>query len=488
VNTRQLLPIVIVLTCLIRAARAATLFVPTPEAVEVLAASDAGIVAVSSVGVSVLDARGRPIRTLWERRSLLRSINRPRPDLSPLPGLTGDSDWAAIYDPDDVDDSDDPRLEEAEARVADPDGPAHRKHPAHPIGNDPPGHAVVSIGGSAAWLGRADGLWRIDLFDGAATRVFRSSVAGIRLLSVSSDGGVIALVVGNQLLRSHDGGTSFEPLTTLDSIPRALVATPTGTILWVAEGKLRQVNKHGDSTDVDASGVTDVMGCGADVVILRRGALHVLYAPHADERTMTVVRVAQAPNAIDQFTCSTSGAVWLVRGNNLWTSSDRGITWSRHSEQTPPANAKIVVTDSTIWIGTPLGIWGWPVLVPRRSDDAPPTRRSVAADVPRMAAPGRSGPTWRWWYTALPVLDLSFDAAQTAGQRQWSALIAATFSFDPPGTALNRAADFAREIARRRNRFAEAHMLERATGDDAQTDPIAAEERRAMAQIVEEVP
>ena len=125
---------------------------PTPcavrEPIEAAAGDDAGMLLVAASGVKVLDPTGRLIRTLWPGAGgTAQRQSRGTTPSEGWPGLTADNDYSgALFDPDDIDDADDPRVADESTPRAwgiDEPGRNHRAPGASAAGAQQIGRAHV---------------------------------------------------------------------------------------------------------------------------------------------------------------------------------------------------------------------------------------------------------------------------------------------------------------------------------------------------------
>jgi hypothetical protein len=467
--------------------------------VDTLAGSDAGMIMVRGAAVRVLDRRGHVVRTLGSAQASpapwLMRIPRSAHvlDTPSWPGLGVDSDWSGIYDEDDIDDSDDPRLaDETEPGAWDLGGTDRRMLRATaPVEMDHRKILSVAADASQGWMGGLDGLTRVDLQSGRETHVWRSRGGGVSAVAVSPDGAYAAIVDGRELLRSRDAGKTFQPIEGIAFGPPAprLAVMSSGTVLIVDTCQLRMVPPDGDQ--VETPGVdqaADVVACGSQAMVLAGGAVHAV----SGTPPVRIARVGAAPIGAERITCAADGRTWIAWGAHLWTSADRGLTWTARNDLPPTGIKGVAITASSIWIATARALVPLPMTPPLDSslDEKADLGAKDSGAAPSKSSLGTGHPSPRlrpWWWAALPRLDITFDAVETHTRRELRGLAFLTFVLDGPSTVWAREARFRTEMTHRRLRAATtAHQIASPAPDSAPGDPIAVEERRARTQILED--
>ncbi|MES1158193.1 MAG: hypothetical protein ABUL67_03740 [Haliangium ochraceum] len=463
-----------------------------PGAIDALAATAAGVMGTAGPTVRVWDVGGTPVRTLWPAQAAPPAPHGHANAAVAVPGVTADSGWTAPYDPDDAEPQDDPGLANettpristrARAGMTDKD-PGSRGWWAGPRGR-----VVIAAAGASGWIGRADGLWRIDLASGEAARVFCGADGGVRAVGVSSDGRTLAVTDGGRLWRSRDGGLTFEVTGAfVTGSPRGLAATRGGNVVVVDATGARIIRAGGFAPEsVGILGASDVVACGSGAVILSPSGLHGLW----DASGPTALEPITTPPGTDRMTCGAGGARWWVRAAaGIFTSTDRGQTWlpgvDPGAAVAIPALA-MAATDGGIWLATAAGLTfvaagdgGGPHGGRRWSHERPPT--PVTAPVEAWSSPDVAP---RWWWFGLPRIDLSFTSAQTTLRREIRGFVMATFTLGRPGPAAARAAALARELARRRRADEQARAAWLMRAVDTAADPTFEEQRQAFLRILQ---
>ncbi len=477
----------------------AMVVVPFPASMQVLAASHVGIVSLVDGVPRVFDQLGRPVRTIpppshTHERGQARAVGLSGPSAPlVLPGTTADSGWVVPYDPDDVDYRDDPRL-------ADEVGATRRSRSQDRSKSAPasaPVRGLVVAGGGYAWMVRADGLWRIDLENGAAARALASTGNGMRAVAVSPDGGTVAAVNATELLRSRDGGTTFDVLGSIPTAPAAVAATRTGNLFIVDHYGVRMVRSDRIEMErVELPGARDVAPCADEAIVLANGAVYTI----SDASISLPVRpIATAPPGADRIACPPAGSPWFAWGFGLWTSNDRGRSWTPRSDLPSVPILDVAVTSFTVWIATTSGLVGLPIAGSTTTLDQSAGHRhssspTSAPPPPQGFADATSLPLPRqWWRTALPRIDVSVTSShatstsgQTTARREFCAWIVATFTLDRR-QPIPHPSDDARENSQRRAVREQTRALLAAT-PFVPNDPLADEERRELARILEEKP
>jgi len=391
------------------------------------------------------------------------------------------------------------------------------------------GRAVlVAAGGRTAWFVRADGLVRASLdSDAPPERIGGSSAERWSALAASADGHWLAGVRGAWLVRSGDGGETFDPISPIAGPAERLALTKGGDVLLVDREGARRVGAAMVSSGSAWPEALDVCASGRGTIVLAAGGLAMVDSaedsggarasaahseaglPRGGDSERTTTKQVVLPEQVDRLACDGGGETVAIGGASLWTSPDAGRTWSRRSELPPVAAAALAVTTDAAWIATPDGLWRVPVGGPvetsqERSGPASTTRPSgdelhfrepeAGATPARPARPEVAfidlslesrRPTW--WAGALPRIDLAFTWATATGRRDVRALVFLSFAIDrDTGRALVHRG-LMRQVLRRRSELASA-ALALSAADPAGSDAIDADERAALARILEAVP
>ena len=462
----------------------------------------------TSGGVRVLDPQGSPVRTLWPEtppRPRRRALGLDA--WSPAPGLVVDADWVREYDTEAIDDPDDPRLAD-DSPAADPGltRPFRAARRAPPLSGRP---TTMAAGGRSAWIGRADGLWQIDLPTGAAWHASAGAAQEIGPVAVSSDGRIVAFFAGGRLHLSRDGGEIFDAVTETPVRPRGLAATNDGAVVFVrgqgqgqgqgqgesgSEARVGAINPgHGEVswlTGLDRRGARDLVSCGDAVLVWGGGGLSAIRWVSG---AATVQDVPAAPGRIDQVACGgVDGRHWVTIGSDLQWSLDQGRSWARPTENPGGSIGGLAASETTIWLASTSGLWMVPNALAAATTPTPtPFRRDssgTGGDLPLgeplPLAPWSPSPSFRWWWsTLLPRADLVLAAVRTGARRDLRVLLLLNFALDAPST---RQANDLTRLARQRN--AEQSACAMAVGQVgwADDDPLSAEERRALTRALTE--
>jgi hypothetical protein len=463
---------------------------------DAVAATASGVVAIAGDTVHVFDPSGISRRSIaLTREAPSRSRRRRAADgFAPVAGLTADGDFGDPVDEDELDDADDPRVDDETApRAWDlEDGEPRLRSSATSM--SAPAAAVVVAAGNWAWIHRADELWRVDLQDGSATRAPISGAAAhedeVGALAVGGPGGrIVAVLEQRRLLLSVDGGETFEPIAVVDTPLGALSVTPSGAIYGIDDRGLGRygAGEPSEGTRVDrvlaragAGMATDVVSCGREVIWLRGDGLSALVG---EETSPRIEKLGAAPEGTRGLACD--GSLWVTFGIGLWTSGDRGRSWSPRPDLPPGTIAAVGASGSAIWVAASSGLWR----LPRAAPASPPAWRFAAPGAsPTRALGARSGVTWRGLAAALPRLDLSLTVAQTAARRDIRALVVLTFALE--GRRWARAGEQAsRDLLRQATSSGVgATVIPSSSSAAAARDPIAAEEQRELARVLEDQP
>jgi hypothetical protein len=465
-----------------------------PEPVRVAAADERAVAAVTARGLKILDGDGYLVRAFTadgtvERRR--RAAGVPDDGMALVEGGLGPgaASWGIGIDDDDGDDDDG-----GGAGAFDPGEPGMvRRAVRDPAleGTGAPGQALaLAVGAGRIWSGGAGGLWRIEVANGgSAVRVIPQAGDGVRAVACDHGGRAVAAVVAGRLLVSRDGGDRFDALAPVAGRARSLAVGAGGDVLLIDAAGIRRGSGGADAplgslAVIDLADPLDVVACGAGAVALAGGAVYDLGAGETAAAVATAGprRLGSAPPGAGRLACTPDGRWLLAAGTGLWTSDDRGRTWSTRSDAPAVAVTSLAATAAAIWVGGSSGLWRLPLREPRR-----PT----AAYAPRRPPPqGFDGPppspaSWRWWHAVLPRLDLSASWSRLETRRDFRALLLATFTFDGPVWA--RLRTYPLDVTRRRLReAADAARTTLAGGGDDGAD--GADERRALERALEDLP
>jgi len=317
---------------------------------------------------------------------------------------------------------------------------------------------------------------------------------------------VVAVARGGDLYRSRDGGRTFVPVTAAVAVTRSLKVAPDGSILFVgsAKGELWAVPPLGTKAhDLSLQGVEDVAPCGQEVLILREGAVFA-GSRWRDRSQFALRKVAEAPAAAKHIVCSEDGATWVVSGEQVCLSVDRGATWTA-APLPPGAATGLALVGGRIWIAGSSGLWELSIK-PAGMDGEPRAARgsAYAPGPPKDSAALEEGfrdrmlrPTEPRWTTLLPRVDLLFAVAHTAAKQELRGLVVLTFSASGARAEASREAGRVLDVARWRqaSRAAEAlrpskveslGVADRNSAGTAAEDSISVDERSAVLRILEE--
>jgi hypothetical protein len=356
----------------------------------------------------------------------------------------------------------------------------------------------MAAGGRSAWIGRADGLWQIDLPTGAAWRAAAGPAQEIGLVAASSDGRIVAFFAGGRLHISRDGGETFEAVTETPGRPRGLAATNDGAVVFVqgqgqggSEARVGAIDPaHGDMswlTRLDPRGARNVVSCGDAVLVWGGGGLSAIRMVSG---AATVQEVPAAPAKIDQVVCGgDDGRLWVATGSDLQWSVDQGRSWPGRTENPGGSLAGLAVSGTTIWLASTSGLWKVPdalaAATTPTSTPTPSRRHSsgTGGDLPLGGPPLPWGPppSFRWWSTLLPRADLALAAVRTGARRDLRVLLLLTFALGAPTW---RQTDDLTRLARQEDAEQSARAMAVSQLDWADDDPLSAEERRALTRAL----
>jgi hypothetical protein len=494
--------VVVVATALAGPAAAATL--RSPGATLAVAASPAGAAAVTGRGIEIYDRDGYAVRTL-ARPALERSAGarRSTEDDTAATGLFAVGEDYAPVDGDPVGDG------EASSEGADAGASGGRGRAPPPGSEGAPWDAVAIAAGAAAFLGGRGGLLRVDLADGTTVRVLApQGAAGVRAAAASPDGATVAVVDGAWLLRSRDGGLAFSTVAPVVGTPRALAVDRGGGVLLVDASGVRRAGASltaldpviAGAGDGDVSGeVTDLTTCGDMTLGLDASARTLIALPARPGAPAEVI--GEAPPGTRRIACDPDGGLLAAWGAELWTSLDRGRSWSlRLDIPAAPITSVAVATAAgraAIWVATLAGLWTLPAAA------APPRPMLVpilnpTIELPRIAAAGRAvgmanAPlAWSWWHTFLPRIEIALSWARRGARHEVRGLALATFRIDGPWLGAARLFPVRQARARAAAAALAARTALAAAGANAALDPLDRDgdrqEREALVRVLEDMP
>ncbi len=449
-------------------------FAPLREPVEAVVANDHGVVALTRTQAVLLDGDGVPLRRLGlgepsSRRRPGRATRRD--DFAATAGVLDDDDFNDPHDSDS-------EVEDPENILASDDAVGRRREPVARLVTT----AGLAIGGRFGWVsGGADGLLRIDLDDAGVTRAVAGGAPGLTEVAASADGRYVATAGDRRLLRSRDGGATFDAAVALVGPARSVAVTSRGTIFVIDGSGLRRLAASATQPQaLELPDATEVTSCGPEVVVRQgrwltaiddRGDKDGILEVAGDLVAPDVLDRRAAPPETERLVCSADGGVWLSFQPGLWVSVDRGRSWAAREEASPAPVTTVAITPQRIWLGGAAGLYGLPIKA--GSALAPP--RSPANK--GMSSVDSRAPAWRWWMSVLPRIDLDFAVARSSSRRDVRAFFLLTFLLDGRRGWTNERRRLAVEQARRRlaERFAWAtegccHELD--CGDAAERDAL----------------
>lgn len=460
---------------LLPAAAAARASVPIPLGAPVVAlsAGPSRLLAATSRDVVLLDLQGHQIRRFPMTAPATAVRRAPPPDPFAISaGVSGADDFDEPYDGD-LD------LEDAENVT----GRWERTRPRTRGSPSVAGPAsVVAVDQRFAWWGGADGLWRVDLDGAGVVQLLRGSANGVDALATSLDGTHVVVQSNGFLLRSRDGGMTFDRLFPIAGGIAEVTITSTGTVFVLDASGLRRVRPETSTPErIGLSTADAIAGCGPVTLAFTSGRLLVL---DDTDQQPTRARTETVPVDSIRLACSKDGSLWTALGAHLWTSTDQGQSGLEQARLPAVTIHAVAATQDGVWLASAFGIWFEPVGEPHRSPHTQAGPRALGAQgTPSPSALVRSTP---WWLFALPRVDLGFASARSNRQHDLRAFALLTFTFDRgPLRALERHGLLA-NLAARRNSPLLAPREGAFTGSDP--DDSRAEEADALIRIQETSP
>jgi hypothetical protein len=274
--------------------------------------------------------------------------------------------------------------------------------------------AAVAGPGETDALAAADarGLWLVvsgDLYragPGVESARIGPVPHGLRALAAADDG-TLVLGTATELLGSTDGGKTFRSLMRLARPPLQLAVDPSlRRLAWSDAAGMHLVRGGEDRTSREGR-VRDLQVCGGQLVVLAEDGLHVSSARGALEHVCGRVPATR-------IACPRTGAgPWLLVGEGLAQSVDRGRSFRPRVDAPPGLIGGAAFTRERIWVVSPtagltsLSIPEGPA--PERPT-TPPSEEDAPARLPR------------WTSSLLPRLTLATSYARSASRRDYRAL------------------------------------------------------------------
>jgi hypothetical protein len=340
---------------------------------------------------------------------------------------------------------------------------------------DNPARATRLLAASdhAIWIGGADGLARLAIDRDAPTRLQRAAAVGPRRLPLSAiavapDGGALAGLAGDHLVRSSDGGGSWTLLSVLTSRPRAVEISADGGDVYLLDDDGIAVVAHRHRVPIFEGRAYHLARCDNVLLILGGDGVYAWRADSGLER-----RSARLPAR--RLICSPAvPGVVLALGTGVMMSADGGRTWRARDDLPALEIESLALTSDAIWIGTTSGLFAAPLNPPASSPASGVSAQQTSSfstdgALSRLVAPpsflsGRTTP----WLGLLPRVALVVAGSSTrpGGDRSVVWLL---LSF-PLGRARARGAESARLAAdllqRRASAAAELARVARLAAQD----------------------
>jgi len=452
---------------------------PIRAPVAAIAVSDAGAVALADGDVRVMDATGFPVGRLPAADTRTRPSPRRR-----ARAAGGFATAAGVLDDDDFNDPYD-----ADSAIEDPENIIEEDVP-RPRRRDrllaPAAGLSLAAGGASAWVGRGDGLWRLP-FAGGAERVALPVAGPVRQVASSADGRVVVAALDGAMLRSDDGGGRFQDIPGAPARAHRLVVTGGGQAYALSGDAVWRLGGS-PGGDLVLRGADDITACGDEALALVNGRLVVVRgAPGqrggADQTDDGVSLPAgpAGPAGAARLACSPDGGVWIAYGIALWISEDRGRSWQARDEIAPTTPiAAVAVNGLAIWVAGGTGLAVLPLRPP--SVTSTPLTSSCASALDRASGDGT--PHWRWWFAALPRVDLDFAAARSTTRREVRAFVLLSFFLDPHRDARVERQAVAAARAEDQRRAAQRAQQRNAAAEQ-RLDAIGMEEREAISRLLD---
>jgi hypothetical protein len=257
---------------------------------------------------------------------------------------------------------------------------------------------VLAASAPEIWIGNARGIYRVGN-DGEVARAFGREWQGPRMAAAArwlliDHGGTLALL---------PTGDSGRRIIQLASPAEHIAISASGErVAWAAGTDVHILGPDGKSHHQAASPVVDLAFCGETAVALLRGG--VLAIPPDGKSEMRA-----APPEARRLTCAGGDALpWLVLGQGLWASSDRGRHWVLLPTPDGPALLDLAISDHHAWLATSTGLFA--------SVDATVPGALRPAMASALRRPVHRTASWLAWF--MPKLSLRAAVAVSPNGHQ----------------------------------------------------------------------
>ena len=424
--------------------------VAIPGPAEVVAASELGVVTLNGGVVRVFSPAGEPIRgdslTGTTERQRHRSRKTPSSEEGPVndegeESSESGSTWASTspfvpnlsaqqeqWGQSDDDNDDDDALGGTQS--------LRRGHSAVSPNDAPQSNNAIAVGKQFAWLGRGDGLWRIDLRDGTRMRLPEPS-GMVGAVSVSPDGAFLVVAIAGRVLLSADKGASFRELGTYAGRRVILAVESSGLVAFIdANGIHTSATLAVTPATSVSSGAFEIKGlaaCPEGILAWSQSALFRIVPGDEAARTEGL---GPLPPGSHKIFCGTRGDVFAY-GTNLWRRTRETHAWSRLSFG-PGEIRSLAQAGRLLWVANQTG--ALPIRLvdlvnpPENSPDDVQNKHqrtvAIVLTAPRRV-PGFDAYWVPWWHVLLPRIDLKVWAMHRPSQLAFGVLAFATFTLDP---------------------------------------------------------
>jgi hypothetical protein len=301
---------------------------------------------------------------------------------------------------------------EAEALLDDEGFEPRRRRRPTDVAAGMPRALSLAADHDAAWIGTADGLWRLDARTAACARAGLPGRA-VQLVAVRAE--VIEAVADVTVWRSADAGASFTVAGVLSARPRAVALAADGTAFVATDDAVVMLTAPRVVRPVLDRPADDLVPCGDGVVALGEDGVHAL---DGDGRAQ---RLGDRPPVRALACASSTGPRLVAAGVGAW-STDDGRRWQEEAAFLGRSIGAVAFAAGRTWLALEDGLVASPDFEGAPAAEADVTRR------PR-APPAAGGlPSWGW---LLPTVSVSFDGAvESRGRAGWRLWLVLSVSLD----------------------------------------------------------
>jgi hypothetical protein len=288
--------------------------------------------------------------------------------------------------------------------------PPSRRRPVSTTSGAP--RALALAGASeAAWVGTADGLWRLDARDGSCVPV---GLGGQAVTLVAARGPNVVAVAGATIWRTRDAGTTFDVASVLTSAGHAIELAADGETALVGDDDgVVAVGAARGARRVLEGRVDGLVACGGEVVALGDDGVYRLDGDGNSER-------AGPRPPVRALACvSPEGPGLVAAGVGVWSSSD-GAHWNEEAAGLGRSFSSVAYAAGQAWLATDDGL----VLQGAPEDE----HAGAALEEPLRPRLARDG-ALPVWAGLLPRVAVVYDGwSESTGRAGWRLWVRLTVS------------------------------------------------------------